>query len=49
MNIGNLLSELFTDTVGVSLPLFRPELTIVATIVLLLLCRMLTLLRRVDS
>jgi len=49
MNIGTLLTELFNDTVGVSLPLFRPELTIVVTIVLLLLCRMLPLLRRVDS
>jgi len=49
MNIGSLLSDLVTDTVGVSLPRFRPELALAATIVLLLLCRMLPLLRRLDS
>lgn len=49
MNIGTLLSGLFTDTVGVSLPRFRPELGLVLTIILLLLCRMLPLLRRLDS
>ena len=46
MNIGSLLTDLLTDTVGVSLPRFRPELALVVTIVLLLLCRMLPLLRR---
>jgi NADH-quinone oxidoreductase subunit N len=49
LNIGTLLSELFTDTVGISLPRFRPELCLVLTIILLLLCRMLPLLRRLDS
>ena len=49
MNIGTLLSGLFTDTVGISLPRFRPELCLVLTIILLLLCRMLPLLRRLDS
>ena len=49
LNVGTLLNELFVDTVRVSLPLFRPELCLVATIVLLLLCRMLPLLRYVDS
>ena len=49
LNAGTLLNELFIDTVGISVPLFRPELCFVATIVLLLLCRMLPLLRYVDS
>ncbi|MBT6641856.1 MAG: NADH-quinone oxidoreductase subunit N [Planctomycetaceae bacterium] len=49
LNAGTLLNELFVDTVGISVPLFRPELCFVATIVLLLLCRMLPLLRYVDS
>ena len=49
LNAGTLLKELFVDTVGISVPLFRPELCLVATIVLLLLCRMLPLLRHVDS
>lgn len=49
LNIGTLLSELFTETVGISLPRFRPELCLVLTIILLLLCRMLPLLRRLDS
>lgn len=49
LNIGTLLSELLTDTVGISLPRFRPELCLVLTIILLLLCRMLPLLRRLDS
>ena len=49
LNVGTLLNELFVDTVRVSLPLFRPELCLVATIVLLLLCRMLPLLRYLDS
>jgi uncharacterized membrane protein YphA (DoxX/SURF4 family) len=49
LNVGILLNELFVDTVRVSLPLFRPELCLVATIVLLLLCRMLPLLRYLDS
>ncbi len=49
LNAGTLLNELFIDTVGISVPLFRPELCFVATVVLLLLCRMLPLLKYVDS
>ncbi len=49
VNIGTLLSGTLSDTITVSLPLFRPELTLSATIVLLLLCRMLPLLRFLDS
>jgi NADH-quinone oxidoreductase subunit N len=49
LNAGTLLNDLFIDTVSISVPLFRPELCFVATIVLLLLCRMLPLLRYVDS
>ena len=49
LNAGTLLNNLFIDTVSISVPLFRPELCFVATIVLLLLCRMLPLLRYVDS
>ena len=45
LNAGTLLNDLFIDTVSISVPLFRPELCFVATIVLLLLCRMLPLLR----
>ncbi len=49
INIGTLLSGTLNDTLTVSLPLFRPELAISATIVLLLLCRMLPVLRWLDS
>ena len=49
LNAGTLLNNLFIDTVSISVPLFRPELCFIATIVLLLLCRMLPLLRYVDS
>jgi NADH-quinone oxidoreductase subunit N len=49
VNIGTLLSGTLSDTLTVSLPLFRPELTLSATIVLLLVCRMLPLLRFLDS
>jgi NADH-quinone oxidoreductase subunit N len=49
LNAGTLLNNLFIDTVSISVPLFRPELCFVVTIVLLLLCRMLPLLRYVDS
>lgn len=49
VNIGTLLSGTLTDTLTVSLPLFRPELALSATIVLLLLCRMLPVLRLLDS
>ncbi len=49
VNIGTLLSGTLTDTLTVSLPLFRPELALSATVVLLLLCRMLPVLRLLDS
>jgi NADH-quinone oxidoreductase subunit N len=49
VNIGTLLSGTLNDTLTVSLPLFRPELALSATIVLLLLCRMLPVLRLLDS
>jgi NADH-quinone oxidoreductase subunit N len=49
VNIGTLLSGALNDTLAVSLPLFRPELALSATIVLLLLCRMLPVLRLFDS
>ena len=49
LNIGTLLSGVMNDTLSVSLPLFRPELALSATIVLLLLCRMLPVLRWLDS
>lgn len=49
MEIGSLITGAITDTLTVSLPLFRVELAIAATIVLLLLCRMLPVLRNADS
>ena len=49
MDIGSLITGAIGDTLDVSLPLFRVELAIAATIVLLLLCRMLPVLRRADS
>jgi NADH-quinone oxidoreductase subunit N len=49
VNLGPLLTNLLNDTVAVSLPLFRPELALAGTIVLLLLCRMLPVLRHLDS
>jgi NADH-quinone oxidoreductase subunit N len=49
MNLGTLLTGTLNDTLAVSLPLFRPELALAATAVLLLLCRMLPVLRWVDS
>lgn len=49
LNIGTLLSGTLNDTLTLSLPLFRVELALSATIVLLLLCRMLPLLRSLDS
>jgi len=48
-NLGQLLDGTLQDTLVVSLPHFRPELCLSATIVLLLLCRMTPLLRRLDS
>lgn len=41
MNLGTLLTSAIGDTLGVSLPLFGVELALAATVVLLLLCRML--------
>jgi NADH-quinone oxidoreductase subunit N len=49
VEIGSLITGAITDTLDVSLPLFRVELAIAATIVLMLLCRMLPVLRRADS
>ncbi len=49
MNLGSTLSRSLEDTLTVSVPLFRPELCLVATIILLLLCRMLPGFRRLDS
>lgn len=49
MEIGSLITGAISDTLDVSLPLFRVELAIAATIVLMLLCRMLPVLRRADS
>lgn len=49
MNLGSLITGSLNDTLAVSLPLFRTELCLVATIVLVLLCRMLPVLRRLDS
>ncbi|MEX0671089.1 MAG: NADH-quinone oxidoreductase subunit N [Pirellulales bacterium] len=49
MDLGSLLTSTLTDTLEVSLPLFRVELALSATIVLVLLCRMLPVLRWLDS
>ena len=49
MEIGSLITGTINDTLAVSLPLFRVELAIAATTVLLLLCRMLPVLRNADS
>jgi NADH-quinone oxidoreductase subunit N len=49
VNLGSLISGAVNDTLAVSLPLFRPELCLVAAIVLVILCRMLPGLRRLDS
>ncbi|MCX7405405.1 MAG: NADH-quinone oxidoreductase subunit N [Planctomycetia bacterium] len=49
MNLGTLITGSLNDTLAVSLPLFRPELCLATTIVLLLLCRIMPLLRRLDS
>ncbi len=48
-NLGVLLDGVLQDTLAVSLPHFRPELCLSATIVLLLLCRMLPLFRLLDA
>lgn len=49
MNLGSLITGSLNDTLAVSLPLFRTELCLAATIVLVLLCRMLPVLRRMDA
>ncbi len=49
MDLGTLLTSNLTDTLDVSLPQFRTELALSATIVLVLLCRMLPVLRWLDS
>ena len=49
MDLGSLITTTLTDTLSVSLPLFRTELALAATVVLLLLCRMLPVLRLLDS
>ena len=49
MDLGSLLTGAISDTLDVSLPLFRVELTLAATIVLVLLFRMLPVLRWLDS
>ncbi len=49
MDLGSLLTGTLNDTLEVSLPLFRVELALSATIVLVLLCRMLPVLRWLDS
>ena len=49
MNLGSLITGSLNDTLAVSLPLFRTELCLATTIVLVLLCRMLPLLRRLDA
>jgi NADH-quinone oxidoreductase subunit N len=45
MDIGSILTGTLNDTLSVSLPLFRTELALAATVVLLLLCRMLPIVR----
>jgi NADH-quinone oxidoreductase subunit N len=49
MNLGSLITGSLNDTLAVSLPLFRTELCLAATIVLVLLCRMLPVFRRLDA
>jgi NADH-quinone oxidoreductase subunit N len=49
VNPASFITPVLHDTLQVSLPLFRPELALAATIVLVLLVRMLPVLRRLDS
>lgn len=49
MDLGSLVSGTINDTLQVSLPLFRTEAALAAGMVLLLLCRMLPVLRWIDS
>jgi NADH-quinone oxidoreductase subunit N len=48
VNLQSIVENLMSDTVQVSLPLFRPELVICATIVLLLLVRVFRFGERID-
>lgn len=48
MTFQAIVENLVADTLEVSLPLYRPELALVVTIVLLLLARLVAPLRRVD-
>ena len=48
-NLGTLLTDALANTLDVSVPLFRPELCLAATVVLLLLCRILPVLKHADS
>jgi NADH-quinone oxidoreductase subunit N len=49
MDLGSLVAGTITDTVRVSLPLFRTELALAASVVLVLVCRMLPVVRWLDS
>lgn len=49
MNPASFITPVIHDTLQVSLPLFRTELALAATIVLVLVVRMLPVLRRLDS
>ena len=49
MELGSLVAGTIDDTLRVSLPLFRAEAALAATVVLVLLCRMLPVLRWLDS
>ena len=48
-DLGSIVSRSLHDTLALSLPLFRPELCLAVTVVLLLLCRMLPVLKMLDS
>jgi len=48
-NLGTLITDTLANTLDVSVPLFRPELCLAVTVVLLLLCRMLPVLKHADS
>jgi NADH-quinone oxidoreductase subunit N len=48
-NLGTLITDTLANTLDVSVPLFRPELCLAVTVVLLLLCRMLPVLKYADS
>jgi len=49
VNPASFITPVLHDTLQISLPLFRTELALAATIVLVLLVRMLPVLRRLDS